>query len=242
MRPASSIFWRLALLRPGMNAPTLLVLVLVLVWLLVSLAGGAGARGVDFWYDLLGLSWTGGVSRGRIWQVLTHALLHASTWHLVSNALLIYAIGGRIDCTLGGRAMLGIFVAGSVLAAVVHLALPPLWLPEPPLVGASGGATAILVAFATLSPDSRLWPLPLRASNVGIGVMLAAFLLAALQAVFAWGWQQELRHAMAAHSVGDLLRIGHGYHFGGGLAGWLAARWVLRRPPTLTSLRRGRAG
>jgi len=223
-----------------MNATTLLVVLLGVVWLFVSLAGGPIGQGVGFWYEVLGLRWAGGVSSGRVWQVLTHSLLHASTWHMVSNVLVIYAIGGRIDCFLGGRVVAGIFVFGSVLAALVHLALPPLWLPEPPLVGASGGATALLVAFATLSPDSRMWPLPLRASNVGLGVMLAAFFLAALQAAFAWGWQPVLRQAMTAHSIGDLLRIGHGYHFGGGLAGWLAACWVLRRPPDLATLRRRR--
>jgi membrane associated rhomboid family serine protease len=224
-----------------MNVTTLLVVLLAMVWLLVSLAGGPAGPGVGPWYDVFGLSWTGGVSSGRVWQVLTHALLHASTWHMASNVLLIYAIGGRIDCFLGWRAVAGIFIAGSMSGALVHLALPPLWLPEPPLVGASGGAVALLVAFATLSPDSRMWPLPLRASNVGLGMMLAAFFLAALQAAFVWGWQPGLRQAMAGHGIGDLLRVGHGYHFGGGLAGWLAAIWVLRRPPDLATLRRRRA-
>jgi len=237
-----SRFRHLPLARPGLDAPTLLAGALVLAWLGVCWAGGPEGPLAGPWYETLGLSWAGGVSSGRVWQVLTHALLHASTLHMATNTVFIYALGGRVASILGGRAMLGIFVAGSVLGALVHLVLPPLWLPEPALVGASGGASALLLAVATLSPDSRMWPLWLRASNVGLGVMLAALLLAGLQAAFVWGCFPGLRQTLAAGALGDLLRIGHGYHFGGGLAGWLAARWVLRRPPNLATLRRRRAG
>jgi membrane associated rhomboid family serine protease len=230
MRAASRTSRPLALRRPGADAPTLLAGILLLAWLAVCWAGGPAGPLAGRWYEALGLCWAGGLSNGRVWQLLTHALLHASTLHMVTNALFIYAIGARIDGFLGGRAMVGIFVAGSVLGSLVHVALPPLWLPEPPLVGASGGATALLLAFATLSPDSRMWPLPLRAGNVGLGVMLAAVLLAGLQVAFASGWLPALQRAIGAAGLADLLRIGHGYHFGGGLAGWLAARWVLRRP------------
>jgi membrane associated rhomboid family serine protease len=233
--------WRhLQLPRPGVNPPTVLAALLVACWIAVAATGGPPAW--EATYAALGLSWDG-VSSGRVWQLLTHALLHAGTPHLVGNVLLIYLLGGRVAVFLGGRAFLGIFAFGSLVGALVHLLLPPLWVPEPVLVGASGGGMALLVAFATLSPDSRMWPLPVRASNLGLGVMLAALLLALLQAALGWGWLPARWHALGdAPGISELLRVGHGYHFGGGLAGWLAARRVLRRPPDLAALRRSRRG
>lgn len=208
-------------LAPGWNAPSLLVVGLLAAWVGVLVAGGPTALASV--YDILGLRWSGGIAAGQVWQLLTHALLHGSWAHVLGNVGLIYALGGRVYQILGGRAFVGIFLAGTLAGALAHLAVPPLGHPEPSLVGASGGAVALLTAYATLAPDARLWPLPLRAANLARGVVLAAALLAIYQAATALGWL-----ARPAGTLGGLMLVGHAYHLGGALAGWLCARRALR--------------
>jgi membrane associated rhomboid family serine protease len=42
------------------------------------------------------------------------------------------------------------------------------------------------------------------------------------------------------HGMGAVFAMGHACHFGGGLAGWLYGRWLLRPRVTLERLRRDR--
>jgi len=211
--------------------------VLLAIYLAVALAGGVDR--LEDWYLALGLR-RADVFAGKIWQIGTHALLHGAWWHVACNAALLLMLGSRIERMLGPWALLKALACGVAGGAAAHLALVPGEGAASPLVGASGGCVALLLAVTTLSPDSRMFPLPVSAGNLGKGILLAvAFLtlsnpeLAIPGLAAAGGW-------MDAHGWDGGFRVGHACHLGGGLAGWFYARRWLRLPVSLDELRERR--
>lgn len=244
--PPRSLFPRVRLHKPGLDALTIVCAALVVSQLLVTAFGGV-ERLLDLGlYELLGLS-RGGILDGMVWQVVTHPFLHGSWVHLLLNAMVIYMIGGGVLHILGGRAFLKIFVGGVLAGSALHLVLHPavpseFAVRDAPLVGASAGAMALLLTLTGLSPDSRMWPLPVSGRNLGRGLLLATLLLyfltpgLGLPVLSAIGVWLE-RHI---ESLETLFQIGHIYHFGGGLVGLIYSRRLLRRPVTLEELQRAR--
>ena len=49
-----------------------------------------------------------------------------------------------------------------------------------------------------------------------------------------------LGRELVEHGFGSWFQLGHACHFGGGVAGWLLGRWLLRPRTTLKRLRRDR--
>jgi membrane associated rhomboid family serine protease len=109
------------------------------------------------------------------------------------------------------------------------------------LVGCSGGCMALLLLLATLSPQSRMLPLPVSARSLGLGVMAAALVLALALPKLGVPGLSTIGRTLAAHGMAGWFEIGHACHFGGGLAGWLIGRWILRPRVSLARLRRERA-
>lgn len=249
VRPAS-LLPQVQLHRPGIDILTILSALLLVVQIVVSQLGGfPGVPGVFEWF---GLS-RDGILHGRMWQLGTHAFLHGNWLHFIPNFLVIYMIGGRVLRIIGSRGFAVVFGGGVLMAAVLHLLLHPARpmgigeVTNAPIVGASGGAMALLIVLTSLSPDSKMWPLPVSGKNLGRGLLLAAFLLFMItpglgipglsgvgRAVMSWGGADDA-------GLAPLFQIGHIYHFGGGLMGLLYGRWLLRRPVTLDELQRRRA-
>lgn len=181
----------------------------------------------------------GGLSRESVLAeygapLFTYSFLHASWFHLACNALLVLFLGARVESILGHQRLGVLLFLGAVFGGLFHLLLSG--ASTALLVGASGATMALLLMITTLSPESRMFPIPLAAGNVGLGVMIASFVLmlvnpdSSIPLLAGWGrtwadWWGE-----------DLFRIGHACHFGGALAGWLMARWILRRPVSLEKL------
>jgi membrane associated rhomboid family serine protease len=219
---------------------------LVLAHLVLDLLGGVGER--PELYALLGLS-REGILQGRVWQFATHAFLHGNWGHLAGNVALVYLMGAIVHRVLGGRWFLGVFWAGVALGGGMHVLLHPGQIPvaqgviraSGPLVGASGGAMALLVAVTVLAPDSRLWPIPVTGKNFALGVMLAALLLYLLTPTLGIPGFAAMGWAIVDVGLAGIFQIAHACHFGGGMAGFLLMRWLLRRPVTLADLQKERA-
>lgn len=203
-----------------------------LCWLLVfaicTVYGGmcfASDARLDWMFTTFGLS-REGLLRGQVWQLLTYAFVHGNIVHLAINALGLLLIGSRVE-RIGGTAAVGkVLLAGVLLGGLVQVIAAP-----PPhrhfqLVGISGGFTALLLWLTTVSPESRMMPLPISAKNLGRGIILAegAFL------VGSWLMPQ------AGFQV-----VAHGCHFGGALAGWWIGRRMFRPTVSLEDLRKERA-
>jgi len=195
-------------------------------------------------YVELGLSWSG-VMSGKIWQLISYALLHGSWFHLITNIVMLWLVGGRVMHILGRREWVKIVFWGVLAGGVVHVVtsffLMRNGFQELRLVGISGACYALLLTLTTLSPESKMWPIPVSGKNLGLGLLLCELLL--------WLMQPELRlpvlsglgQSMVDYGLAGIFKLSHACHFGGAMAGWLIARRVLAPVPNLEQLQRMRA-
>ncbi|MFN0206071.1 MAG: rhomboid family intramembrane serine protease [Planctomycetota bacterium] len=113
------------------------------------------------------------------YQIFSYGLVHATTepLHVTLNAVFLFFCGSLLEGSRGPRTMLLIFWAGVVAGGLTFTASQYL-LSEPgaPLVGASAGVYAVLVAAAVSFPNlETLFRLPLwvfAALYVGIDFVL----------------------------------------------------------------------
>lgn len=197
-------------------------------------AGSGGVKITGDWYEILGLSRAGFLS-GQIWQIVSYGLLHGSWWHAGLNALWLLAIGSRIERMLGRAALVRATLGGVLGGGACHLLLG-----SGLLVGLSGGCLALLLLLTTLSPQSRMLPLPVSGKSLGLGVMLAELGFTLSDPALGLPGACVAGRWLVAHGMGGWFQVGHACHVGGGLAGWLYGRWLLRSRVTLAQLRRER--
>jgi membrane associated rhomboid family serine protease len=94
------------------------------------------------WWDLSAVS------------VLTALFIHASWLHLLGNLAYLWVFGMKVEQSRGSLSMLPIFLLGGALAnIIVALRLPLL---ETPIIGASGGVSAVVGAYLVLFPMRRI--------------------------------------------------------------------------------------
>lgn len=217
---------------PGVWSLAVIVLVIQLV---VSLTGGYDLPPVRGWFETFGLS-LDGILSGKFWQVGSYGLLHGGWWHAGLNAGFILLIGSRIEQMAGRGTMLLSVFAGVVCGGVLHLLLGGGGL----LIGISGGCMALLLFLTTLSPESRMAPLPVSGRSLGLGILLAAGILALINPAAEIPGFQDAGRWVEERGWGEWFQMGHACHLGGGLAGWFAGRWLLRPRVTLKNLRRNR--
>ena len=118
------------------------------------------------WLTTLGLSRAAFLS-GKIWQIASYGLVHGGWWHAGLNALCVWVIGARVEHIAGHRTMLRATLAGVLGGGLGHLLLGGAGL----LVGLSGGCMALLLLTTTLSPQSRMMPLPVSGRSLGLGLL-----------------------------------------------------------------------
>ncbi|RYD29535.1 MAG: rhomboid family intramembrane serine protease [Verrucomicrobiaceae bacterium] len=210
------------------------VLVLVAVQILVSVAGGHEA--LPWVFQNLGLS-RQGISEGKVWQLFTYGLLHGGLPHVAINSLCIVLIGARVEHVLGKGRVVKTLCAGILGGGVAHLMLDE----SGPLVGASGGCVAMLILLTTLSPESKMWPVPVSARTLGIAVMFVELVLALVDLKPEIpGFFKVVEMFTTVGLAGGEHSIGHACHFGGGVAGFITGIWLLRPRVTIATLRRDR--
>ena len=200
----------------------LLAILLVHLWTLAEVGSGNEVA----WYRMFGLS-REGMSESRYWQIFSHGWLHGSWGHLLVNAVLMWLLGTRLELMMGWRVMLLVTFSGIVAGGLVHLLLG-----HGLLVGISGGALALLLCLASLSPDARVLPLGVSARNLGRGLLIGELLLALADPMLGMPGFSQLGAWLVDQGFASVFQLGHACHFGGGLMGMLFARkW---RGPRLT--------
>jgi membrane associated rhomboid family serine protease len=221
-------------LRLVLQSPASWALAAVVMLLHAVFAGYVSVGEANGWYYQLGLERAGFLS-GKIWQIGTHAFVHGSWMHAGLNALFVLLIGSRVEHIAGRAVMLCVVAAGILGGGAGHLLLG-----AGLLVGMSGGCMALLLLLTTLSPQSRMMPLPVSGRSLGLGILVAALLLALVNPQLGVPGFSEIGHTMERHGLESWFKMGHACHFGGALAGWIYGRWILRPRVTLESLRRDR--
>ncbi|QQS27625.1 MAG: rhomboid family intramembrane serine protease [Sphingobacteriales bacterium] len=95
------------------------------------------------------------------WSLVTYIFLHDGIWHLAFNMLTFWIFGQILYNYLGNRKILPIFIYGGIVGALICIlmfnVLPAL---QPflhvPMLGASAGVMAIVLAAATLQPNHQI--------------------------------------------------------------------------------------
>ena len=234
--PSSDLWWNLRQLRHSPATWAWVIFIAVLeVWVLA--VGGYQQQPAASWFATLGLS-RDGLWAGKLWQVLSYAFLHGNAWHAALNALWLLLIGSRIERIAGPLVMVKAALFGILGGAIGHLLLAA---GGSLLVGFSGACVGLLLLLTTLSPDSRMSPLPVSGKNLGIGILAAELIFALIDPASGLPFASGLGRILVAHGWGGTFQMGHACHFGGGIAGWLYGRWLLRSPITLDQIRRRRA-
>lgn len=155
---------------------------------------------------------------GQWWRLVTHMFLHGGTFHLVANMVALYSFGRVVEDEAGGLRTLVVFFAGGIVGGLMQC-----WLGgDLPLVGASGGVFAVVVAFCWLRWNLKVTlllgfviPLHLKGQTFTYGLLGASLLLGV--------WYRGDTSTMMG-------TIGHWAHLGGGLAGLGLARYFFGPP------------
>ncbi len=207
-------------------------LVIIAIQTIVTTRGGP--ESLVSCFETLGLTRADFLS-GEIWQILSYALLHGSWWHAGMNVMFLVLIGSRIEHIAGWGTLMRVSLAGVLAGGTGHILLG-----HDLLVGFSGACVALLLLLTTLSPQSRMIPLPVSGKSLGLGIMLAESLLALIDPALDLPGLSTAGLWLADNGMSHWFRVGHACHVGGGLAGWGYGRWLLRPRVTLATLRRDR--
>ncbi len=221
-------------LRQILHSPVSLAWVAVIAGIQWWVEARGGAETHGWCFETLGLS-RDGLRSGKIWQLFSYGFLHGAWWHAALNGVFLLVIGSRIEQIAGRAVMMRATVAGVLAGGIGHLVLG-----TGLLVGLSGGCLALLLLLTTLSPQSRMAPLPVSGRSLGLGMLVAALILALVNPELGLPGFSSLGRVLVRHGTASWFQVGHACHFGGGMAGWLYGRWLLRPRVTLEQLRRDR--
>ncbi|MER5813257.1 rhomboid family intramembrane serine protease [Streptomyces sp. NPDC002033] len=107
-----------------------------------------------------------GISTGQYHRLLTSVFLHVEWWHVFSNMLALWVIGGPLEAALGRARYLALYLlSGLGGSALVYL----LTAPNTPTLGASGAICGLLGATVVLA---RRLQYELRPVLITLGLML----------------------------------------------------------------------
>lgn len=102
-----------------------------------------------------------------VWQIGTYGFLHSEQpMHLLYNMLGLYFFGTMVEATVGSTRFLVHYLAAIAVGGLAFLLLGVITGDYAPVVGASGGVLAMIVAAACFSPNRTvifiLFPIQLK--------------------------------------------------------------------------------
>ena len=125
--------------------------------------GRAGLLGGPVYDDWLAFN-PATLLHGYVWSPVTYIFIHFSLWHLFFNMLTLYFFGPDVERVLGTRQFISFYLLCGAVGVMAN------FVPASPngpvsVVGASGATLGVLVAFAFVEPDRRLFlffiPIPI---------------------------------------------------------------------------------
>jgi len=144
------------------------------------------------------------------WQLITYSFLHGDFPHIAFNMLALWMFGGSVETALGTRRFTLFYFACVLGAAVAQLATTAMFQPDDfyPTLGASGGVFGLLLAFAILYPQAKVFlffvPVPVPARVAVVGYMLLELYLGV---------------------TGSQAGVAHFAHLGGAIVGFLLIQY-----------------
>jgi membrane associated rhomboid family serine protease len=147
------------------------------------------------------------------WQLLTYSFLHVSLLHLGLNMFAIWMFGSALERKWGQLRYLLTYLLSVVTAAAAHLVVTGyLMRYSGPVIGASGGAFGLMLAYALYFPNHRIALfIPALAVRARLFVLGYAFI--------------ELLLGLFNSQEG----VAHFAHLGGLYGGWLGVQYFRGR-------------
>lgn len=118
------------------------------------------------------------------WSVLTYMFFHEGIFHILFNMLFLYWFGLLLTEYLGSKKLANIYILGGLAGGVLYLVMyniSPYFaesLTSARMLGASAGVYAVVVAAATLAPNTTFYLLllgPVKIKYIAIFYVLIAF-------------------------------------------------------------------
>ncbi len=221
-------------MRPRLPSLSLQPWLLTLASLLVGLHLTFSLTG-DRLYSLfqyIGLSTTA-LTKLHLWTLMSYSLFHhPEVWlHVTLNTLSLLYLGGRLCHIIGSRQTLATLTIGILTAGLTHLPLSLLLhTTEQPLIGTSGGVCALLGLYCTLSPESRFYPIPVRARNLCLGLVVTSLLAVLIHPTLSLPGLSIIGAQLEVSPLHLLLDTSHACHLGGLLTGLIIGRRMLALP------------
>lgn len=153
---------------------------------------------------VLGLNWS---------SVLTSMFLHGGILHLIGNMLFLWIFADNIEATIGSRRFLFFYLAGGIVAFMVHFFFN--MESTMPTVGASGAISAVMGAYLIMFPTSR----------VKMFFFFFTFRISAFVFLIVWFIQQWLENQNV------LSNIAYWAHIGGFAVGVLSGIYFKNKFP-----------
>jgi len=156
--------------------------VLLVAWVFLSLSGAG-----DIYYAMrsyLMMPASPSYFITQPWTILTYMFAHDRFFHILFNLLFLYWFGLLVNEYLGSRKLANLYILGGLAGGLFYMLiynLAPLFsdvVDRSLMLGASAGVYAIVVAAATLTPNTtfRLLLLgPVKIKYIAIFYVLVAF-------------------------------------------------------------------
>lgn len=118
------------------------------------------------------------------WTLVTYMFTHEDFLHILFNLLFLYWFGLLIHEFIGSQKLANIYLLGGIAGGLMYLAIfniSPIFsnsLQNSRLLGASAGVTAIVVAAATISPNTTFFLFllgPVKIKFIAIFFVLVSF-------------------------------------------------------------------
>jgi membrane associated rhomboid family serine protease len=152
------------------NSVTRLIIINVVVFLVISifrilsfLSGETGTmRSLeDFFKEILSLPLSFEGLLYRPWTLITYMFTHFALMHIFWNMIGLFWFGQILTEYTSNRKIIPLFLlgglAGAILTIIIITIVPSLGIYQgAPMIGASAGVTAIIVAAATLVPEVKI--------------------------------------------------------------------------------------
>lgn len=118
------------------------------------------------------------------WSILTYMFFHEGLFHILFNMLFLFWFGQLLHEYLGSRKLANIYILGGLAGALLYVVMyniSPYFsevVSSSRMLGASAGVYAVVVAAATLSPNTTFFLLllgPVKIKYIAIFYVLIAF-------------------------------------------------------------------
>ena len=150
------------------NPVTRLIIINVAIFLIISLlrillflTGGFGATIVNFITENISipLSFQGLIHKP--WTLITYMFTHFEVMHILWNLIILFWFGQILSEYTSPKKIIPLYIMGGIAGALITILLftiIPAFHPylDSPMVGASAGITALIIASATLVPNYRM--------------------------------------------------------------------------------------